>query len=65
MSCFLFELFFVLIMELGGIGVDKMKGWGEGNGLSVAQGVVSEPGWVLSSFLPFALYAEKEERAPG
>lgn len=29
-----------------------------------ALGVVSELGQVLSSFLAFALYAEKEERAP-
>lgn len=29
-----------------------------------AVGVVSELGQVLSSFLAFALYAEKEERAP-
>lgn len=65
MSCFLFELFYFLTVELGGTGVDRMKGWDDGNRLSVARGVVSELGWVLSSFLAFALYVEKEERASG
>lgn len=32
MSCFLFELFYFLTVELGGTGVDKLKGWGDGLG---------------------------------
>lgn len=35
MSCFLFELFCVRTTELGGMGVDKRKGWGEGHGARV------------------------------
>lgn len=46
-------------MELGGAGVDKMQGWGDGHGLRVARDVVSALGQVLSSTLAFCSVCRK------
>lgn len=61
MSCFWFELFLCCDCGAGGSGANKREGWGAGEGLGGGFWIGAGPLFLIA----FALYAEKEERAPG
>lgn len=63
MSCFFFELFYFLTMELGGTGVDEMEGWADGKGLGMIG--VWFLNWGRSSLLFLHLiYMQKRKKGP-